>query len=335
MSKPNIASTLRRRSEAVTQAESVDAPQSAEDQAYEVLFGGKLPLAQRKRTANLPIAQLCPFQTANIGFKPYSEENLRALADDIAANGLLETIKVRPFADQYEILSGHNRVAACKLLGWTEIQADIEQADDNRAIVIATVTNLQRRQGLLPSERGWAYRALLDAQKRQGKRNDLFNHTCGQNDHMLKTRDTVAAFFDVDVNQLRRMIRLTYLIEPLLEAVDDRRLNLLCGVAISYYDEETQNLFLERLQTDHWQLPVAAMQRIKKACPPPHVAADDLEKACNRIEAERFERSKPSKISFNRKRFEPYLSRIGDEQELERLFLKFLKQQLSIPEDDG
>lgn len=329
MSKPNIASTLRQRAEAVTQVESVDAPKSAEDQAYEVLFGGKLPPTQRKRTANLPIAQLCAFRTANIGFKPYSEENLRALADDIAANGLLEAIKVRPFGDRYEILSGHNRVAACKLLGWTEILADIEPVDDDRAIVIATVTNLQRRQGLLPSERGWAYRALLDAQKRQGKRNDLINHTCGQNDHMLKTRDTVAAFFGVDVNQLRRMIRLTYLIGSLLEAVDDRRLNLMCGVAISYYDEETQNLFLERLQTDHWQLPVAAMQRIKKACPPPHVAAGDLGKACNRIEAERLERSKPRKISFNRKKFEPYLSKISSDRELEALFLEFLKSKYS------
>ena len=335
MSKPNIASTLRRRSEAVTQAESVDAPQSAEDQAYEVLFGGKLPLAQRKRTANLPIAQLCPFQTANIGFKPYSEENLHALADDIDANGLLEAIMVRPFADRYEILSGHNRVAACKLLGWTEIQADIEQVDDNRAIVIATVTNLQRRQGLLPSERGWAYRALLDAQKRQGKRNDLLAETSVEVQQKYTTRETVAGFFGVKPHDIQRDIRITHLIDSLQDAVDNGRLNLMCGVAISYYDEETQNLFLERLQTDHWQLPVAAMQRIKKACPPPHIAANDLEKACNRIEAERFERSKPSKISFNRKRFEPYLSRIGDEQGLENLFLKFLKQQLSIPADDG
>ena len=159
MSKPNIAATLRRRAEAVSQIEPPSAAQSAEDQAYEVLFGGKLMPSQGRRAATLPIDQLHPFCTANIGFKPYSEENLRALADDIAVNGLIEAIKVRPIADGYEILSGHNRVAACKLLGWTEIPADIERVDDDRAIVIATVTNLQRRQGLLPSERGWAYRA--------------------------------------------------------------------------------------------------------------------------------------------------------------------------------
>ena len=173
MSKPNIAVTLRRRAETVKPVEPSTTAQSAEDQAYEVLFGGKLIPSQGRRTATLPIDQMHPFCTANIGFKPYSEENLRALADDIAVNGLIEAIKVRPIADGYEILSGHNRVAACKLLGWTEIPADIEPVDDDRAIVIATVTNLQRRQGLLPSERGWAYRALLEAHKRQGKRSDL------------------------------------------------------------------------------------------------------------------------------------------------------------------
>lgn len=252
MSKPTIASTLRRRAEAVAPAVLSNIPQSAEDQAYEVLFGRKLMPVGGKRTAKLPIERLCPFRTANIGFKQYSEENLNALADDIAANGLIEAIKVRPLADGYEILSGYNRVAACQLLGWTEIPADIEPVDDDRAIVIATMTNLQRRQGLLPSERGWAYRELLEAHKRQGKRSDLVYHTCGQNDHMLKTRDTVAAFFGGDVNQLRRMIRITYLIGPLLDAVDERRLNLMCGVTISYYDEETQKLFWERLKTDDW-----------------------------------------------------------------------------------
>lgn len=329
MGKPNIAATLRRRSDTASPAEPPAAVQSAEDQAYELLFGGKMSPPTGKKNARLPIEHLHPFHTANIGFKPYSEENLRALADDIAANGLIEAIKVRPIDNGYEILSGHNRVAACKLLGWTEIPADIEPVSDDRAIVIATVTNLQRRQGLLPSERGWAYRALLNAQKRQGKRNDLINHTCGQNNHRLKTRDAVAAFFGVDVNQLRRMIRLTYLIWSLLDAVDERRLNLMCGVAISYYDEETQKLFLARLKTDDWQLTTATMQRIKKACPPPHVAATDLGKAWNLIDAERLQRSKPKTISFDRKKFEPYLSKINNVQDLETMFLEFLKAKYS------
>ena len=329
MSKPTIAATLRRRAEAVSPAEPSAVTQSAEDQAYEVLFGGKLMPAGGKRTAQLQIERLSPFRTANIGFKPYSEDNLRALADDIAANGLLEAVKVRPLNDGYEILSGHNRVAACKLLGWTEIPADVEPVDDDRAIVIATVTNLQRRQGLLPSERGWAYRALLKAHKRQGKRNDLLIATSVEIQQKSTTRETVAGFFGVKPHDIQRDVRITYLIRPLLDAVDERRLNLMCGVTISHYDEETQKLFLERLKTEGWQLTVATMQRIKKACPPPHVSAAVLGKAWNLIDAERLQHSTPKTISFNRKKFAPYLSKISSDQELEELFLEFLKAKYS------
>lgn len=136
MSKPNIAATLRRRSDTASPAEPPAAVQSAEDQAYELLFGGKMSPPVGKKNARLPIEHLHPFRAANIGFKPYSEDNLRALADDIAANGLIEAIKVRPIDNGYEILSGHNRVAACELLGWTEIPADIEPVSDDRAIVV-------------------------------------------------------------------------------------------------------------------------------------------------------------------------------------------------------
>ena len=130
-------------------------------------------------------------------------------------------------------------------------------------------------------------------------------------------------------NQLRRLIRITYLIEPLLDAVDERRLNQMCGVAISYYDAETQKLFLERLNAEDWQLTVATMQRIKKACPPPHVSAAVLGKAWNLIDAERLQHSKPKTISFNRKKFAPYLSKVSSDQELEALFLEFLKAKYS------
>lgn len=329
MSKPNIAATLWRRADTASPAEPPAAVQSAEDQAYELLFGGKMSPPVGKKNARLPIEHLHPFRAANIGFKPYSEENLRALADDIAANGLIEAIKVRPIDNGYEILSGHNRVAACKLLGWTEIPADIEPVSDDRAIVIATVTNLQRRQGLLPSERGWAYRALLEAQRHQGKRNDLIDNTSVGIQQRLTFRETVACFFGVKSHDVQRDVRITYLIRSLLDAVDERRLNLMCGVAISYYDEETQKLFLARLKTDDWQLTIATMQRIKKACPPPHVAAADLGKAWNLIDAERLQRSKPKTISFDRKKLEPYLSKINNVQDLETLFLEFLKAKYS------
>ena len=81
-------------------------------------------------------------------------------------------IIVRPMGTgSYEILAGHNRANAAKLAGWMEIPAEVVQADDARAIVIATSTNLIQRQELSIIERGKAYRALLEAKNRNGQRN--------------------------------------------------------------------------------------------------------------------------------------------------------------------
>lgn len=334
MAKRDVAAAIKRRS--AQSANVRPAAAGAEDmveQAYESLFGGTVfrqPQAVKQREM-LPLDRLQPFHTANIGFRPYHEADLRALADDIAANGLIEPVRVRPQADGYEILSGHNRVSACRLLGWTEVPAEVEDADDDRAVVIATVTNLQRRQGLLPSERGWAYRALLEVQKRQGRRTDLEEGACAQNEHRSKTRDHVAAFFGVDRNKVQREIRLTHLISPLLDAVDNRRLNLLCGVQISYYDEAAQRLFHERLQTNGWKLSTAVMNRIKKACPPPSVTAGVLGGYWNAAEAETMRNtSKRGPITFDRRKFAPYLEQLENGQELEALFLEFLQQRIRM-----
>ena len=244
-------------------------------------------------------------------------------------NGLIENIKVRPCkTGGYEILSGHNRVNACKMLGCAEIPADIEYVDDARAIVIATVTNLQRRQNLLPSERGWAYRALLDAYRQQGKRNDLVEATCGEFHPKLGARERVACFFGVGVNDVRYAVRLTYLIPPLLDAVDECKLNMMCGVAISYYDEATQKLFQKRLNAENHRISVAVMKHIKKNCPPPSITAAELDKVWHQVTAAQTEKKK-SNISFSRKRFEPYLHRIPPDMNLEDLFLEFLKNRFA------
>lgn len=328
MAKSALANALKERS-AKLSAPSGNADQTV-DEAFEGLFGTMPTTSSKPRsTAKISLEQLHPFFTSNIGFKPYSEENLKMLADDIAENGLIENIKVRPCrTGGYEILSGHNRVNACKMLGMDSISADIEYVDDARAIVIATVTNLQRRQNLLPSERGWAYRALLDVYRQQGKRSDLVNATCGEIHHKLKARERVACFFGVGVNDVRQTVRLTYLIPPLLDAVDERKLNMMCGVAISYYDEDTQKLFQKRLHAENHRISVAMMKHIKKNCPPPSITAAELDKVWHQVTAAQTEK-KTGSISFSRRRFEPYLHRIPPDMNLEDLFLEFLENRFA------
>ena len=328
MAKSVLANALKERS-AKLSAPPSNADQTV-DEAFEGLFGTMPATSSKPRsTAKISLEQLHPFFTSNIGFKPYSEENLKMLADDIAENGLIENIKIRPCrTGGYEILSGHNRVNACKMLGMDSISADIEYVDDARAIVIATVTNLQRRQNLLPSERGWAYRALLDAYRQQGKRSDLVNATCGEIHHKLKARERVACFFGVGVNDVRQTVRLTYLIPPLLDAVDERKLNMMCGVAISYYDEDTQKLFQKRLHAENHRISVAMMKHIKKNCPPPSITAAELDKVWHQVTAAQTEK-KTGNISFSRRRFEPYLHHIPPDMNLEDLFLEFLENRFA------
>lgn len=328
MAKSALANALKERSAKLSASSNGENP--TVDEAFESLFG-TIPATSSKShsTAKIPLEQLHPFFTANIGFKPYSEENLKMLADDIAENGLIENIKVRPYkTGGYEILSGHNRVNACKMLGMDSISADIEYVDDARAIVIATVTNLQRRQHLLPSERGWAYRALLDAYRQQGKRNDLVEATCGEFHPKLGARERVACFFGVGVNDVRQTVRLTYLISPLLGAVDEHKLNMMCGVAISYYNEDTQKLFQKQLHAENHRISVAVMKYIKKNCPPPSITAGELDKVWNQAVTISTEK-KTGHISFSRKRFEPYLHRIPPDINLEDLFLEFLENRFA------
>lgn len=327
MAKSALANALKERS-AKSAARSADSNDSV-DEAFEALFGAAAPPAKKKRvTMELPIGQLHPFRTSHIGFKPYSQEDLKMLADDIAENGLIENIKVRPSEHGYEILSGHNRVAACKMLGRKEITADIEFVDNARAVVIATVTNLQRRQSLLPSERGWAYRALLDAYRSQGKRNDLVSATSGEFHPRLSARERVACFFGVGVSDVRYSVRLTYLIQELLDEIDARKLNMMCGVTLSYYDPATQSRFYHLLKTEHRRLPVDVMKKIKQSCPPPSISIEELDKAW-KTAAEQLSEQKTGSIRFSRKRFEPYLHRVPPDVNIEDLFLEFLQNRFA------
>lgn len=154
MPKANMNDMLKRRMAATQQASELQ----TSDEAYQQIFREKAP-AGASQLCDLPLDKLVSFFTADIGFRPYPRAKLEAFSEQIQEDGLFVRIIVRPIStDKYEILSGHNRVAAAKLAGWTTIPAEVVEADDARAIVIATSTNLIQRQGLSTIERGKAYK---------------------------------------------------------------------------------------------------------------------------------------------------------------------------------
>ena len=309
--------------------------QQTGDAAYEQIF--QMPVPQTEtQFRDVPVCKLHPFYTADIGFHPYPHAKLEAFAEELKENGLYERILVRPIAgtDEFEILAGHNRTAAAKLAGWTDIPATVMSVNDQRAISIAIATNLLRRQDLTIIERGKAYKALLDARNRCGQRNAAVE-TFGDNRQRYNARKIVAEFFGVTEYEIRKAVKLAQLIPPLAEIVETqpKKLNLTCADLIADYDEPTQEAFIEMCQIEGYALNKQTMAFIQAQCPPPSADQQAIYAAWRKARAKASQRAAapPKKLSFDRKRFAPYLSKFKSDKEIEELFILFLKQHTGLP----
>lgn len=345
MGKQNMNELLKKRMASTKQASEL----AAGDEAYQKIFQ-EAPPAAPVTIKELPLHLLDPFTTADIGFKPYPQQKLQAFAEQLQAEGLLVKIIVRPRdGGRYEILAGHNRVGAAKLAGWTNIAAEIVDADDARAIVIATSTNLIQRQELSIVERGKAYKALLDAKNRQGQWYiSKASQTSGDNRQKFErssddktmvnsrpkysARALVAEFFGVTEYEIRKLVKLTNLVPELLDIIENypRQINLACADIMADYDQSSQAAFVEMARDYNCQFNKAGMQYIAKKCPPPTAEKYTIFAAWREVRAaaEKKKLAPPKKITFNRKQFEPYLEKIGSDAKLEELFLEFLRQRI-------
>ena len=319
----NMKDLLKQRMSAAQQVSEMEIG----NRAYESLID-PLPAAA-STIRELPVDKLRPFFTTDIGFHTYSPEKLRAFSQQLLEQGLLERIIVRsiPDSDEYEILAGHNRTAAWRMAGHDTIPAEVVVANDARAIIIATATNLLRRQELTIIERGKAYKAMLEAKRRQGERTDL--GTSGENRQKFLTREIVADFFGVTEYEIRKAVKLAGLIPPLADILesDPRHLPLSCADMIADYDAASQEAFVEMCRIEGYRLNKATLNHITQKCPPPTADKQAIYAAWReaRVAADQ-KRSAPSKkITFDRRKFAPYLEQIGSEAELEEMFLEFLK----------
>ena len=192
----------------------------------------------------IPIDKIKDFP--NHPFRVERDEKMEEMVNSIKNEDVVHPVIVRQKDDgSYEMISGHRRKYASMLAGKKEIKAIVRNLTDDEATILMVDSNIQREQ-VLPSEKAFAYRMKLDALKHQGKRTELDeNETCAQNEHKLenlKTRDVVANEYGISREQLRRYIRLTYLIPELLQKVDDTSLGFTQAAELSYITEENQNL---------------------------------------------------------------------------------------------
>ena len=187
---------------------------------------------------------------------------MKQLAQSIKENGVLTPCIVRPspYGDGYELLSGHRRVAACRLIGRKTIPAIVRDLDTDAATILMVDAN-QQRENLLPSEKAFAYRMKLEAMKSQGKRNDL---TLSQVGTRLRSDSQMAKESGDSRNQIQRHIRLTHLEENLLQMVDEGRMAFGPAVEISFLKHDEQCMLLETIITEEATPSLSQAQMLKK-----------------------------------------------------------------------
>ena len=190
---------------------STKKPKAADMQLplYESIFG------EGKQRTGMPVKlvidDLHPFPKQP--FRLYTEEKMREMVESVTEFGVISPIIVRPNpnGEGYEIISGHNRVEACRRANINQVPAIIREIDDDTAIILMVDSNLRQREKLLPSEKAKAYKMKMDALKRQGERRDL---TCDHDGHKLqgsKTRIVVGAEAGDSGTQVQRFMRLASL----------------------------------------------------------------------------------------------------------------------------
>ena len=197
----------------------------------------------KTRAEHLPIEKLRPFE--GHPFKVADNEEMDQLVESIMAQGVLTPLVVRPLENgEYEVISGHRRLHACKRAGIESIPALITDLDRDAAAIALVDSNLHREH-ILPSEKAFAYKLKMDAMKNQGRRTDL---TSRQVVGKLETADMVAD--GESGRQVQRYIRLTHLIPGILQMVDDSKIALTPAVEISYLTNREQRELLETMECE-------------------------------------------------------------------------------------
>ena len=195
-----------------------------------------------KKPVNIPVEKLRPF--AGHPFKVKDNEEMNTLIESIQTQGVLSPLIVRPIenTEEYEVISGHRRLHAAQKAGILEVPALIYALDRDAAAIAVVDSNLHREH-ILPSEKAFAYRMKLEAMSRQGHRSDLTSDQLGRK---LETAEIIAQQSDDSKSQVRRYIRLTYLIPEFLEKMDKGEIALSVGVELSFLDESSQREVLEQ-----------------------------------------------------------------------------------------
>ena len=211
----------------------------------------------------VPLSELKPFEQQP--FKVLLDESMDELVDSIKQSGVLTPVIARPHKDGgYEILSGHRRVKACELAGITEIPVVVKNLDDDTATILLVDSNLQREH-ILPSEKAFAYQMKLEAMKRKAGRPLNENRSqIGNNSENKRSAEIFSEEVGESKNQIFRYIRLTNLIDPILQMVDDNQIAMNAAVELSYLGSKEQAAVMQSIEKEDTSPSIAQAKKIRK-----------------------------------------------------------------------
>ena len=202
----------------------------------------------RESVREIPLEEISDFP--NHPFKVKMDESMADMAESVKQYGVLVPALVREKPEGgYEMIAGHRRKMASELAEKKEIPCIVRNLTDDEAIIIMVDSNLQREQ-ILPSEKAFAYKLKLDAMKRQGKRTDLTSEPVAWKLKGKESAEILGQQVGESKDTVRRYIRLTELITPILDMVDSGKIAIRPAVELSYLPKEQQTILLDTMQLE-------------------------------------------------------------------------------------
>lgn len=261
------------------------------------------------RTEHLQIDKLYPFK--GHPFKVLDNEEMDQLVESILTQGVLTPLVVRPLdSGEYEVISGHRRLHACKKAGLETVPALVMDMDRDAAAIALVDSNLHREH-ILPSEKAFAYKLKMDAMRHQGASGQV-----GQK----WTRDSIAEGTDDSSRQIHRYIRLTNLIPGILQMVDDGKIALTPAVEISYLTKQEQIDLLETMECEDCTPSLSQAMQMKQLSQAGELDMDTIFEILTQLKPNQQE-----KISFRVSELRSYFPRSYTASQMTRDILKGLE----------
>ena len=259
----------------------------------------------------------------NHPFKVINDEKMQEMVKSVKEYGVILPVIVRPKEDgTYEMISGHRRKRACELAGIKQIRCIVKDLTDDEATILMVDSNIQREE-ILPSEKAFAYKMKLEAMKHQGKRVDLEeNETSTPVVSKLRTDEILGEEVGESRENIRRYIRLTYLIPELLEEVDNKRIAFRPAVELSYLEEDYQYVVLNKLQYDEVSPSLSQAITLKKMQQEGTISEEKIENL--------LDKEKPNQkefIKIHNDRIEKYIpTKVKDSGKIEDFIIQCVEE---------